>query len=193
MTDGPILHEPLRATRSDVPGEVAFMARWQALMDRLPRVYEEDEEAPMLASILCLPGGVRPRDAAVAASFVQWLGTNLGTSFLRSAEMVNELPWASRNGVGGHQTAWGAHNRRKPHVDGGLRAIELMLVPGDAPRGRLGLPLTAPDLSARDHEVVEQVVQWLDTDEGGRFLDTVVRDIERAHDEVVRRRRAAYA
>lgn len=182
-------HAGLRPVRDSVVGEGVFARRWERLMAARPRWADDDEAAPALAAVLGDLGEPDQRDATVAATFIQWLGTNVGLAFLGRAEQVGKLAMATRIGIGPHMLAWAETNKRVSTVNGGLRQIDCILTPPDAPRGRYNLPERAPDLTLRDHEVIERVASWLDGEEGLRFLDGAHMEMDRRHDEALQMRR----
>lgn len=71
------LHTNRLTKAADNPREVAFAEEWE----------KENSSAfhnrPTLEYLLGMPAGIR--DTTVAATIVQWLGSNVGMSFLRNA------------------------------------------------------------------------------------------------------------
>lgn len=184
-----VTHQGINPARPDVVGEVVFSERWALLMHRRPSWADPSDEEPALQGVLGDLGAPDQRDATVAATFVQWLGTNVGSAFLDRAARLRELPWAARNGIGPHMLAWAECNVRRTEVNGGMRAIESILTPAATPRCRLGLPVKVADVSLRDLEVVERVANWLDSADGLGFLDGVIKELDRRHDAELERRR----
>ena len=193
---GRIPHEAMRPARSDMIAEVVFARRWRELMATVPSYASmNDEDEPMLSSILCYLGEPNARDAQVAASFVTWLGTPVGGSVLIQADRLRPILFQSTSSfqVGPVAVAWLEENRRRTSVNLGYRSIELFLSPVDAPRGWMDLPFSAPMLSIRDYETVERVAAWLDEEEGVAFLDGAQREIAEFHEAKRKARRAQYA
>lgn len=87
------------------PSERIYLEHWRALNKRSPGV---NHGFTYIEHILCpaglWPGPVSRRDAAVAASVVQWLGTNCGMAFLMEAERaVNQQRIADGHAL---RTVW---------------------------------------------------------------------------------------
>lgn len=153
----PILHQPLIPPRADLALERFFAEQWRLLM--ASEIESEHADITPLGAILYpLTDTPDQRQAALAASFVTWLGTNCGQSFLIQADrLAGDL--GSQHG---YLAAWAIQNHRRHAVNSGLRTIEHLaqLAAG----GRL------PNLTLDDAEVIEHVVAWLATDEGQGFL-----------------------
>jgi hypothetical protein len=87
----PVTHDSLQQSRlkkyRDVNPERIYMAEWKRLNRRSPGV---NGGFTYLEHILTpdgqLPRTVSRRDAQVAASVIQWLGTNCGMGFMRECE-----------------------------------------------------------------------------------------------------------
>lgn len=96
-------HVSLQAHRIDRMPEFVYAKRWKKLNERSPGINSgftalewilaraprtENEKMWCRFSWLSsdIPGIVSQRDAAVAASVVQWLGTNCGQGFMMEAE-----------------------------------------------------------------------------------------------------------
>ena len=173
----PFLHEPLRPPRDGCVGEAVFAERWKRLMAL--QLEENSPHSARLAVILShMAEPLSQRHATVAASFVTWLGTNIGLSFVREAQrLVEQLPhdpekaWLAQ---------WTWHNRRLSWMNNGIRSIEYILAPLETfTRDFLSSLSRLPDLSASDYETVEGIVIWLSTREGSHFLSGCERAIER--------------
>lgn len=89
-------HEGLHTNRltkaADNPREVAFAEEWEKENSL------SHHNRPTIEHLLGGPGCVGVRDSTVAATVVQWLGSNVGMSFLRNAlgrvgmEIVEKKP-----------------------------------------------------------------------------------------------------
>lgn len=170
----PIVHEPLRPARNGTIGEVVYSTQWKALMETLP--HPDAPDCTRLADILNhLPMQIEQRHATAAASFVCWLGTNCGRSFLmlgkRAAEGQRPL-----NKVKAWLGEWAWENARVRGVNHGTRTVEHCLAPADH-MGSGGLSCI-PDLSVTDYEVIDHVVMWLASLDGERFIEHCEKEIE---------------
>ncbi|MFM0058581.1 hypothetical protein PQR64_23445 [Paraburkholderia phytofirmans] len=157
-----LLHRPISGPRNGHIGEQVFFEKWLELQQREVefREVDEPEHTMNLHRILRhvqLPG-IGERECAVAASWACYLGCNIGASVIHLGDLL-------RAGTGDYRrfvAAWAIHNTRSVGVNGGYRAIEIMLAPADhlntAPFSYSGLK-RAPDLSLTDYEVVEHL--WL--------------------------------
>ncbi len=162
-----IVHSPIRPVRKGHPAEAVYLEKWIELMGTMPSGWTEDsyEDVPIalahLESIICDNALVADqRSAHVAASFIVWLGTACGRAFIDRMERMQKA--AGRNAG---LFAWTQENRRVPHVNHGLRCIELLLAPADHfihTNSMTRCPLSQiPDLSIRDHEIIDALANWL--------------------------------
>lgn len=163
-----LVHEPVRPCRDGSAGEVVFLSRWQMLMLERSAYLDDDEDGCPLSGILAhVPGRVQQRDATLAASFMTWLGTRVGQCFILDARMIA----ASRPLGVPFLAAWSAENLRRRHVNGGVRAIEWLLVaPGTPVDPISGAPVSMPAISVRDLEVTDQLAVWLGQPAGRAYL-----------------------
>ena len=80
-------HESFSMDRIGNMPERVYLDAWQSLNVRSPGL---NRGFTYLEHILCpkglTPGPVSARDAAVAASVIQWLGTNCGMAFIHGCE-----------------------------------------------------------------------------------------------------------
>ncbi len=170
-------HWPMRAPRPDVIGEMVMSAKWRELMQAFaPTALDECDEYAFRGLMHTFPRALTQRHASVAASFVNWLGTNCGRGFLhQAARMVERIP----NIREAYTAAWAIENTRHDGRNGGRRTIEAALVTQDQWPNHA----VAPDLTADDCEVVETVVIWLSMRDGQRFLADCEAEISRRLDE----------
>jgi hypothetical protein len=166
-------HEGIRAPRKDVIGEVVMAERWQAYMQRFaPSIHDECDEYGFRTLMASFPFPLSQRLATVAASFIQWLGTNCGRCFIGDAEKIAA---ALHDRLDAWAAAWAIENARHPSINGGVRIIEAALAPADHyVHGRLN---RLPDLTAEDYEAVEHVVLWLGSTDGKAFFADCQREI----------------
>lgn len=157
--DGGLLHDPVNAPRPGTPGEGIYLAFW--------REYVQAEEQ-RLARILrdTRPTEPNPRQAAVCASFMTFMGCNAGIAFTDAAErmLAPNQGGTYQNPVHVFLMAWSLANRRRAGVNSGIRTIEAMLAhdlwsyrEGEAPRmNRQALDAICPD----DFDTVDCMVEW---------------------------------
>lgn len=166
-------HEAIRAPRKSVIGEVVMAEKWQAYMERFAEAFHDEcDEYGFRSLMSAFPFPLTQRLATVAASFIQWLGTNCGRCFLGDAERVAKALSDKRDAWA---AAWAIENTRHASINGGVRAIEAALSPDDYwQHGRL---VRLPELTAHDYEAVEHVVLWLGMPEGKAFITDCEREI----------------
>ena len=163
----PLAHEAIRPARKGNPRELVFAGRWRELMqskhDALNRILSD------------YPAPIEQREASVAASFITWLGTNIGQAMLECAELrtaeKRHGAWTpSYAASDAHLGAWVAENRRKHGIDCGGRTLEAILAD----------PATAQHAqpSAADYEVAEHVAFWLGQHDGQQFLSACQSEVQ---------------
>lgn len=162
MTNKTIKHIPFRPARQDL-AEAVFLREWQALHAHIP---------DLLKTIL--GHRVDQRSARVAASFITWIGTQVGASFIAMAKThVETFGYAEP----AYLATWALVNRRERHVNAGVRAIESILSPVDLfKKGRdyaRGSAASLP-ISQADIDVIESMVTWLSTSAGDAFVEQCV-------------------
>lgn len=177
-----LLHRPITGPRNGHIGEQVFYEKWLELQQREVefREVDEPEHTTKLARILRhvqLPE-IGERECTVAASWVCYLGCNVGASVISLGNCL-------KDGAGEYRrflAAWAIHNTRAVGVNRGFRAIEFILAPADHvqkdPFTFSGLT-RAPDLSIIDYEVIEHLWLWLGSDEGAAWLEDCQREIDR--------------
>lgn len=146
-----IHHNPLRPARNDMPREVALLRLWQDFATQHPLLWKR---------IFRTNGPDDQRAASIAASFMVYMGCNLGMAFTERAERL----WCS--GVFGSReeafrAAWALHNARHRSVNHNMRAIEFMLATDFfiKDNGDINWSLV-PDLTLNDIDAVESMVCW---------------------------------
>jgi hypothetical protein len=159
-----IKHIPIRKIREDM-NEAIYLKIWQNL-----------NKSPLLSRIL---NRNRPsqRDAQVAASFVSWLGTGVGDSFLYQAKQ--RLKNGSEDfSESAYITAWAITNKRK--IDN-TRIIEFILSRDEDWHTELHhktIKKNHVQISLSDLDVVESIIVWLSTSEGDLFINTCIKSCE---------------
>lgn len=167
---GELQHKPLHGPRADHVGENVFAFEWETLNATVRR--RTDPPNALLASILFdMQRRITQRHASVAASFITWLGTNCGHSFLDKAyRMMGSKLRPDEAFI----AAWTIDNKRMHRINGGIRLIESILAPADhfgadLFSGHWGLR-RMPDLTIEDHEAIDHLVAWLATARAEEFL-----------------------
>lgn len=162
----PLMHRPLRPDRDGCLGEAVYTYRWHERMSAQP--HAEPGGRPFDLVMDGLPGHPTQRDAVVAASFAQWLGSHLGRVFLQEARRHAVDARTEAGMRRAFAETWAMADLRRPHVNGGFRLHEGILALAEAvpPHGE---PRRRPTCTQRDVEVIEQVAAWLGTDDGRMF------------------------
>lgn len=150
-------HKPAHMPREGLIRENVFYENWVKLLKSEDSL--DDPANQKFADILGSYGHrLNERAATVAASFVTWLGTNLGSAYLHEARKFSKT---QNHDSGAYLMVWAMTNVRVSNVSHGLRQLELCLV---VDRNK------SPELSSADYEVVEHLVMWLGRSNGQRFL-----------------------
>lgn len=165
-------HTPLTSPREDVIGEVTYAKEWARLACTLKEC--NDEEMTVFEScLLDTPFRPNQRHATVAATFMKWLGTNAGQSFLASARhLISTGAFFSEEDA--YTSAWALVNQRQPSINFGIRRIESLLsLPENFKENNVGLGWCLserPQISFEDIEVIDTMVSFLASDYGKSFL-----------------------
>ncbi len=178
---GPLNHSPHRPPRQNDLREEVFAERWKLFMNT-PLAQLDACEPPSppnirLADILtdCCRD-ITQRDATVAASFICYLGTNGGYSFLRFAEQYFAALKTDR--PNSYLSAWEVTNRRQSYTNNGIRTIEYMLADEDMFNPKTGSLDRLPTITSSDLEVAQCVAIWLSSLEGKNFVDGCLKTID---------------
>jgi hypothetical protein len=182
---GPFIHEPVRPARKGHTGEQVYLQTWQKLMG------EDDENGLSGEALACilspLPRYIEQRDATVAASFMCWLGTNCGQSFMHNARNLLTkigLLWEGNAFI----MAFARENYRHRAVNDGYTMAEYLLAPETFYRG--GTLRRHPEVSADDLEALSHLAAWLGSKEGQAFIKQAEDGIKnRLREEEARRLR----
>lgn len=156
-------HVPLQPVRNMLP-EIVFSTEWKALMESTPEYVDDDFVSVFHDMFNHIPGRKKQRHAHLAATFVTWLGTNCGASFLHAARHMKEACPASYR-TSNYLAVWSIENFRHSYVNRGWRLIEFFLTPDWEPT-----PQTAPTVTRTDAEIIETIAYWLGGTEGQKFL-----------------------
>lgn len=184
----PLTHVSVRPDRPDLVGECVFSEQWRDLMAKEPSwTGPLDHADPCWTDVFGeMMGEPDQRDATVAATFIQWLGTNVGYGFLLSAENLMRAVGASRPaGFNPYLALWASRNLRRSGVNFNLTLAELLLAHPSDDRGPHGFPTRPPDLSSRDLELMSRAAAWLDSDGGQAFLQRAKVEIRARIDAIV--------
>lgn len=170
-----IKHESIRPDRDDVIGEVVFSQHWKRLMSEPYEFADDDEPEPQLRRIIHR----RPTqvDATVAATIIQWLGTNVGGALLYEGRKVREQVDSGRMKAACFVAVWALDNRHRRWVDHGVTLLQGLLVQPDVPRDWAGTPINYPRLLLTHVEVAEAIMAWLGETAGWSWLETVEAEI----------------
>lgn len=162
-------HVAIRPAR-DMVGEKVYARRWQEFASK-----EYADGRTEFGRVLeVYPYPLDQRAASVAASFITWLGTNVGESFLKIAKEIKEtriVPFFP------YVAAWGVFNVRSLGTNSNARQIEFLTrTPEELEKNVFS------EVSVRDLEVIDQITLWLGTDEGQEFLSGCQKEIARRND-----------
>lgn len=164
-------HVPINGVRNLI-GEQVFSSAWSDLMARKP---EHDDPNESLGAVLheyC--GHLTQRVATVAATFICWLGTQGGATYLEAAERLFEQAGGRRRDA--YLMGWSLHNLRRYHTSSGFRCLEMILAKDTN-------SMNIPAISLADLEVVDHLVQWLGDDDGQVWLAQRLTEVDRCRAE----------
>lgn len=162
-----ITHAPIRPPRNMIEEQV-YARRWAELMGS-PSGY--DDRNYLEAVLIHYDTRVGQREASVAASFICWLGTNIGKSFLSEGRRLTPHFQVPQDA---YHAAWSVHNRRRFASNNGWRSVEYFCRTEEDQKANV-----MPRPSANDYEVVEHVAEWLGSAEGQDFIAGCETEIER--------------
>jgi hypothetical protein len=164
-----VKHVPIRPPR-DMCEEQVFARRWRELME-MPSG-DEWSRGPLHTILIGYPYEVDQRAASVAASFITWLGTNVGKCFLDLGNKIRDnVPDAVYTA---YLAAWGVQNSRRFGNNSNARQIEFLVrTQADMEKDFF------PEVSVKDLEVLEQVALWLGLNEGQKFIRKCEDEIDR--------------
>lgn len=157
------------------------MDHWKAYMATVPEFGDADCEA-RFEEVFGDAYGDDPtqRDATVAASFICWLGCNVGAGYLTESRRQFE-----REGQRAYLQTWSVMNLRRGWKGGGRRKLDAILPP-------------PWDLTARDVEIVDHAAWWLGSPDGQKLIREAEAEIEETgrqiqHNNQMQRRAALRA
>lgn len=155
-------YQPITPCRPSVYGEGIFVRAWGEAM-REPVQYGDDEENERFQSIVS-PLSARADDAAVASSFICWLGTNCGRCFLARAESAAKDAKAGSSIPDIYLMTWAIENCRESGMNHNRRTIEAIL--------------PAEMINYRSAEIIERVALWLGSHHGRKMVVAANAEIE---------------
>lgn len=166
-----IQHKPLQLR--DLPPEKVFAREWEALASALIDLDDLEHDDLNVTRGQAIAAGhnrmleIGQEEATLAATFITWLGTNVGGCFLgKGRRMEEELSGRHLAGMG-FLAAWAIHNARHIGRNSGWRSCEYLAWDGDWKDARRFNP---PAMTEDELEVLENMARWLGTSEGGKFL-----------------------
>ena len=162
-------HTPFRPARKDL-AEICFLSQWQAL----------NAEAPSLLPGVLGRSRCDVRSARIAASFITWVGSNAGASFIEMAKSrIEDFTYAEP----AYLATWALVNRRQAHVNSGVRAIEVIMSSDNLFEGvnhHYYAQKRASNLSISlaDIDVIESMVSWLSTPHADAFVGSCMAEYQ---------------
>lgn len=173
-----LVHEPVAPPRRGTPGEGIYLGLWREYLAVRPERLDE-----ILRDV---HGPTTQRDATVCASFMVFMGCNGGRSIHQSAEALMSLSSGALSRKQAFLLSWAQANARARGKDSGIRCIEYMLATRHPIRtdpgyvGRVDWSLV-PEVTMRDIDVVEAMVDWWSTREGDEMRSIAEPMIEAAN------------
>jgi hypothetical protein len=162
-------HVAIRPAR-DMIGEQVYARRWLEFANKECA----DGRTEFWHVLQAYPYPLDQRAASVAASFITWLGTNVGASFLETA---NDFKFSRCILSYAYVAAWSVINVRSLGTNSNARQIEFLTrTPEELEKNVFS------EVSVRDLEVIDQIALWLGTDDGQEFLSECQKEIVRRYD-----------
>lgn len=148
-------HIPFRKPRVGIPFDGIYLDLWVEYVKTDPKRLEE------ILRDLC--SSITQRDVSICASFMSYMGCNAGQFLHQEAERLQTQHELSSSDA--FALAWRKHNERKSYVNKGLRLVEYMLateypILQTARFHQSVHPDLVPEISMRDLEVVDAMVDW---------------------------------
>lgn len=166
-----IQHKP-RQLR-DLLSEKVFAREWEAFASVQIDLDDLDHDDPNMTRGQSIAAGhnrmleIGQAEATLAATFITWLGTNVGNCFLgKGRRMEQDMGQWNLPGTG-FLAAWAVHNARHIGHNSGWRSCEYLAWDGEWNDARRYNP---PEMTAAQLEILENMARWLGTQEGTAFL-----------------------
>jgi hypothetical protein len=148
-------HIPFAPPRENTPAEGIYLKLWQDFAAARPDDFQD--------IFRDMNDTVDQRIASVAASFMVYMGCNVGHAFTERAKaLIHVFAWERES----YLAAWAIHNRRTYGVNNGLRAVEFMLAtqhPIDNEGCRHVVWERIPEIAQKEMDAVECMVEWWST------------------------------
>lgn len=141
---------PINGIRKDVPFERIYLQLLNELMEKSPGE---------LLNCLNITHSFKQRSACVVASFVTYMGCNIGKSFTRQAiELSNSGAFNSSSDA--FLAAWAIFNKRQSNGSSVIRASEVMLASEYIFENNRINWTRVPVVTQEDNDVIEGMVNW---------------------------------
>lgn len=174
QTTEPLIHQPLIPPRNGDAGEHIYASRWEALANSSSWLQNWDTPDSTNFTSMFHPYRWKAgqREATVAATIMCWLGTPCGRGFLLEARNFAENYIPRKPVDQAYLMYWAHENSRQLAINRGIRTLEYLLTPD---RDKIDFTSRFPnfariaELSGRDLEAAECVIQWLGSRAGLQF------------------------
>lgn len=154
-------HRPFIAPRSSTDGEGIYLNLWQDYMERRPEALDN--------ILIDLCDTITQRDATVCASWMAFMGTNVGIDFtyaakhkaLRIAGEENSLPfWYTKSNI--YRITWAEFNRRQRGVNSNFTLTEIIICTAIKAQQIVGIN-DFNSVTVRDYEIMDLMSVWWST------------------------------
>ena len=161
-----LIHTPIAPPRASFSSEVIYLKLWQEFATARPKDW---------AAIFHTSGPVRQRAASVAASFIVFMGCAGGRDFTaRAIEFADKLD-ISFSRESAFIAIWAIDNQRQNWRNHNLRLCETILAsePPYDPNRNMVYWGRVPTITNDDHDILESMVRWWASPQGGTEFRTV--------------------
>lgn len=167
-------HKPVNPPRKGHLGEQVFYSNWLKVLQQHDSL--DDHANQQFVNIL---GGyghrLDERVATVAATFVTWLGTNLGNAYrIEAKRLASMLDKSLHDACDAYLWTWASVNLRGTGSGSGLRQLEASMG---------GYEKDPPLLTSQDYEVIDHLAYWLGSNDGQAFLEQCEADLKQRQHE----------
>lgn len=150
---------PIKNARKDVPFERIYLQLLNELMVKSPGE---------LLNCLNITHSFKQRSASVVASFVVYMGCNVGKNFTREAiELANSKLFHSSSDA--FLAAWAIFNKRQSNGTSVIRPSEVMLSSEYIFENNRINWNRVPSVTQEDNDVIEGMVNWWSSKSGEIF------------------------
>jgi hypothetical protein len=168
-------HEPYGVfPRRTFAGEQSFYTEWQKIADKefcdiINRCNSHCDCLDGQACVELIDYEEINQQSRLVASFMCWLGTNCGRSFIDTANSyTTKLGYI----VAGYIAAWAVENLRSGSLNSGWRTIEHFVKNEHI------------NLTQEDYELIEECVKWLSNHEGQEFIKCAENGIKHLQEQI---------